>query len=108
MAQFNGMRVFTFHVCLLFFSKRDVQSLYVQFRLLLSVGVANRPARVQCTFFSSPGPGPIFFFFLMIRRPPRSTLFPYTTLFRSHGRQTLSRLRCRPCRLWWSGERHDA
>src|SRR5215208_8158737 len=30
-----------------------------------------------------------FFFFLMIRRPPRSTLFPYTTLFRSPeaGRQ---------------------
>src|SRR4051794_41332179 len=31
-------------------------------------------------------PAPIslnFFFFLMIRRPPRSTLFPYTTLFRS-------------------------
>src|SRR5258708_38921508 len=27
-----------------------------------------------------------FFFFLMIRRPPRSTLFPYTTLFRSAGR----------------------
>src|SRR5258708_16842902 len=27
-----------------------------------------------------------FFFFLMIRRPPRSTLFPYTTLFRSGGR----------------------
>src|SRR2546427_9133813 len=27
----------------------------------------------------------ISFFFLMIRRPPRSTLFPYTTLFRSHG-----------------------
>src|SRR5256885_10942417 len=27
-----------------------------------------------------------FFFFLMIRRPPRSTLFPYTTLFRSVGR----------------------
>src|SRR5205809_2401685 len=26
----------------------------------------------------------IIFFFLMIRRPPRSTLFPYTTLFRSH------------------------
>src|SRR5438445_9623529 len=31
-----------------------------------------------CLFFS-------FFFFLMIRRPPRSTLFPYTTLFRSAG-----------------------
>src|SRR2546429_7498164 len=29
---------------------------------------------------SSPSP---LFFFLMIRRPPRSTLFPYTTLFRS-------------------------
>src|SRR3712207_6985322 len=27
------------------------------------------------------------FFFLMIRRPPRSTLFPYTTLFRSGGRR---------------------
>src|SRR3712207_8370859 len=27
-----------------------------------------------------------FFFFLMIRRPPRSTLFPYTTLFRSWAR----------------------
>src|SRR3712207_7664011 len=28
----------------------------------------------------------MFFFFLMIRRPPRSTLFPYTTLFRSQER----------------------
>src|SRR5258705_1798554 len=27
----------------------------------------------------------VLFFFLMIRRPPRSTLFPYTTLFRSQG-----------------------
>src|SRR5437762_10202065 len=27
----------------------------------------------------------LFFFFLSIRRPPRSTLFPYTTLFRSRG-----------------------
>src|SRR2546429_2483615 len=27
----------------------------------------------------------VFFFFLMIRRPPRSTLFPYTTLFRSNA-----------------------
>src|SRR5687768_18296997 len=33
----------------------------------------------------------VLFFFLMIRRPPRSTLFPYTTLFRSRG--------C-PCRPW--------
>src|SRR2546430_10240998 len=29
----------------------------------------------------------MIFFFLMIRRPPRSTLFPYTTLFRSHARR---------------------
>src|SRR5256885_9648426 len=29
----------------------------------------------------------VFFFFLMIRRPPRSTLFPYTTLFRSTFRR---------------------
>src|SRR5215475_15446923 len=29
-----------------------------------------------------------FFFFLMIRRPPRSTLFPYTTLFRSAHRRS--------------------
>src|SRR3712207_8922701 len=44
----------------------------------------------------------LFFFFLMIRRPPRSTLFPYTTLFRSDGtvRETATRgyldLRLRP------------
>src|SRR2546425_10803691 len=44
-----------------------------------------------------------FFFFLMIRRPPRSTLFPYTTLFRSprlhperHDRRPA---RCRVCRI---------
>src|SRR5215216_7701629 len=34
---------------------------------------------LSCVFCS-------FFFFLMIRRPPRSTLFPYTTLFRSRAR----------------------
>src|SRR2546421_875438 len=32
----------------------------------------------------------LFFFFLMIRRPPRSTLFPYTTLFRSHRHRSSS------------------
>src|SRR2546430_3417112 len=31
----------------------------------------------------------VFFFFLMIRRPPRSTLFPYTTLFRSRPLEPL-------------------
>src|SRR2546429_5352294 len=30
----------------------------------------------------------LFFFFLMIRRPPRSTLFPYTTLFRSRRQES--------------------
>src|SRR2546427_13244358 len=34
----------------------------------------------------------LFFFFLMIRRPPRSTLFPYTTLFRSQIRLPISGL----------------
>src|SRR5207237_8811267 len=33
--------------------------------------------------YNSPLHSDLFFFFLMIRRPPRSTLFPYTTLFRS-------------------------
>src|SRR5256885_12695521 len=35
------------------------------------------------TFRASTSLNNSFFFFLMIRRPPRSTLFPYTTLFRS-------------------------
>src|SRR5229473_5132405 len=34
----------------------------------------------------------LFFFFLMIRRPPRSTLFPYTTLFRSRRDPRISEL----------------
>src|SRR6266446_8857073 len=38
----------------------------------------------------------VFFFFLMIRRPPRSTLFPYTTLFRSRRRRRP--LTCSSCR----------
>src|SRR2546430_8203407 len=36
------------------------------------------------------------FFFLMIRRPPRSTLFPYTTLFRSHTVAATRRFYNRP------------
>src|SRR2546430_12741936 len=35
-----------------------------------------------------------FFFFLMIRRPPRSTLFPYTTLFRSSEGSAGPQLKC--------------
>src|SRR5438874_8578291 len=37
-----------------------------------------------------PTSRPSFFFFLLIRRPPRSTLFPYTTLFRSPFDELLS------------------
>src|SRR2546425_3502902 len=37
----------------------------------------------DCSFLSCTQHLVVFFFFLMIRRPPRSTLFPYTTLFRS-------------------------
>src|SRR6266576_6409744 len=57
------------------------------------------------SFFSS-------FFFLMIRRPPRSTLFPYTTLFRSprppampsHHPSRRAARRPSPCRSWRSEE----
>src|SRR3712207_7992418 len=48
-----------------------------------------------------------FFFFLMIRRPPRSTLFPYTTLFRSEENDGLGSSRALhggdaapPCPAW--------
>src|SRR5262245_66418692 len=51
-------------------------------------------------------------FFLMIRRPPRSTLFPYTTLFRSENRdnlryawRVLSRGVCDGCALGTTGLR---
>src|SRR2546421_12670783 len=39
-----------------------------------------------------------FFFFLMIRRPPRSTLFPYTTLFRSSSTSGRTSPRSSPTR----------
>src|SRR5262249_58047219 len=45
-------------------------------------GVTLSPPRVSSTVCSSLS---ILFFLLMLRRPPRSTLFPYTTLFRSAG-----------------------
>src|SRR4051794_41744699 len=55
------------------------------------------------------------FFFLMIRRPPRSTLFPYTTLFRSRHHATPGQsngarpsviVRCGPC--WSRSEEHTS
>src|SRR5476651_565735 len=50
----------------------------------------------------------VFFFFLMIRRPPRSTLFPYTTLFRSTTRSGSARYgRTRPARSWSRSHRSE-
>src|SRR5437660_7523202 len=46
----------------------------------------------------------LFFFFLMIRRPPRSTLFPYTTLFRSCWvHRAAANPRCCECLPDWRG-----
>src|SRR3712207_8833332 len=42
----------------------------------------------------------MYFFLLMIRRPPRSTLFPYTTLFRSEGKTTTGTLIARKENDW--------
>src|SRR3712207_1969617 len=56
---------------------------YIVCRLLLEKKKTNE---ISCTL-STIAPhvtAACFFFFLMIRRPPRSTLFPYTTLFRSY------------------------
>src|SRR5215475_15156786 len=51
----------------------------------------------------------VFFFFLMIRRPPRSTLFPYTTLFRSRPcRRSALRPGCRAPRAWPRSEEHTS
>src|SRR2546430_17262857 len=50
--------------------------------------------RATATSATYPLSCDLIFFFLMIRRPPRSTLFPYTTLFRSravHIRQPTGR-----------------
>src|SRR2546429_9571778 len=44
-------------------------------------------------FFCSSHLSEVIFFFLMIWRPPRSTLFPYTTLFRALSRASSRRLR---------------
>src|SRR5215208_1413758 len=61
---------------------------------------------------AAPIPLCAFFFFLMIRRPPRSTLFPYTTLFRSASAGTGSR-RCaravlQPCSRTSRSEEHTS
>src|ERR1041385_9402813 len=50
-------------------------------------------SRVTCSLFDFF----LFFFFLMIRRPPRSTLFPYTTLFRSESSFAVPSFSTSPC-----------
>src|SRR2546427_9043878 len=75
---------------------------------------------MQCLHFRCAMPWHLclLFFFLMIRRPPRSTLFPYTTLFRS-GRTTTRRIAesrvhgsfCRKTKLpsdWTRSEEHTS
>src|SRR5207302_8434723 len=56
--------------------------------------VIIRRALCRLTYHSFTNRTPLLFFSLRIPRPPRSTLFPYTTLFRSHTRdydpQTMS------------------
>src|SRR2546427_40631 len=73
-------------------------------RLLLEKKLTRRDARLTPSVASEGQSVALFtrrdarfsFFFLMIRRPPRSTLFPYTTLFRSqNGDRDRSRLRLR-------------
>src|SRR6266487_6067882 len=50
----------------------------------------------------------VFFFFLMIRRPPRSTLFPYTTLFRSGWSAKHWQASCRRKRTCARSEEHTS
>src|SRR2546428_293183 len=55
-------------------------------RLLLE----KKNKNIHQTFYDETSIISLFIFFLMIRRPPRSTLFPYTTLFRSTSKGRLS------------------
>src|SRR5258708_34957582 len=54
-----------------------------------------------------PSPRFYTFFFLMIRRPPRSTLFPYTTLFRSRYRTSVPHPKTLVVTISQSGETAD-
>src|SRR5438445_10637260 len=54
----------------------------MQPRTLGHIGSLRLSSDISAVDFSPLAPS-YFLFFLMIRRPPRSTLFPYTTLFRS-------------------------
>src|ERR1022692_4093763 len=79
--------------------KKQLMNKHIQYRLNRStddrLDVRHRrrprPCPSPCSFlyFSCPFCFFFFFFFLMIRRPPRSTLFPYTTLFRSENQPAM-------------------
>src|SRR5574340_1306467 len=70
--------------------------------MISSVSIPLRIFLFSCSLLLVP----LVFFFLMIRRPPRSTLFPYTTLFRSEHVQSA------PCpiraakALFWGVDAH--
>src|SRR6266511_4692988 len=66
--------------------------------------VSLKPCSASLRYF-------VVFFFLMIRRPPRSTLFPYTTLFRSRPAHRADRSGVRPslkARRWPRSEEHTS
>src|ERR1041385_9267406 len=66
---------------------------------VLSSAVSGFPSRVPWSC--------LFLFFLMIRRPPRSTLFPYTTLFRSTSAAVAAGQRTIPTHLHGRGCRSE-
>src|SRR2546421_6131552 len=61
---------------------RDPPRLYVSTPLVVDLTLSSR---AFVAYVETDSNTRVFFFFLMIRRPPRSTLFPYTTLFRSRA-----------------------
>src|SRR3989339_248874 len=94
-------------VCRLLLEKNDLHALFHPSPVPLPARVIwARTCRRARLPFSPPSPQSRYprlipscsFFFLMIRRPPRSTLFPYTTLFRSPHRAAT---RCADRRPRW-------
>src|SRR2546422_95838 len=63
-------------------SEEHTSELQSRLHLLCRLLLGKKKHNNDRVLLSRPYPS-LFFFFLMIRRPPRSTLFPYTTLFRS-------------------------
>src|ERR1019366_7267105 len=76
-------------VCRLLLEKKYLgQNFLLDLNLTAPISRAGGP--LEGATVVEVGPGPVgLSFFLMIRRPPRSTLFPYTTLFRSASTASL-------------------